>query len=156
MGAPKASPTLDRQRPAVHGKCLADELCAEHKELAQQLSLFDAVANEVGAAPAPALRRDVDRAYELLTQRLLPHAQAEHDLRTRLAVHDHRRVRDEEDHGEVERLAGRLSVLRSQLTRGDDRSARREIRHILYELHALTRLHFADELLTPSARAEGR
>ncbi len=152
MSAPTTSPTSQRHRPAVDGKCLADELGAEHKELARQLSLFDAVADEADVAPAAALRKDVDHAYGLLTKRFLPHAQAEHDLRTRLAVRDHRRVRDEEDHGEVERLAGRLSVLRSQLTRGDDRSARREIRHILYELHALTRLHFADELLTPSAR----
>ncbi len=137
------------------GRCLADELSAEHKDLARQLSLFDTVADEVEAASADTLRRDVDLAYGLVADRVLPHAHAEHELHTRLAGRDHRRVREAEDHREVERLAARLAALRVELRKRDDKAARREIRHLLYELHALTRLHFADELLL-QPEGEGR
>ncbi len=136
--------------PAVpgRGRCLSDDLCAEHKELAWQLELFDAVAEKTEGAPTPVLRREVDRAYVLLRERLLPHALAEHDLRTRLAARDHRHIREAEGRREIERLTARLGELRSTLTTGSDKALRREIRHLLYELHALTRLHFADELLS--------
>ena len=127
---------------------LSDELCAEHKQLAQQLELLDSVADEVDSVPLDTLRKDVDRAYGLVTQRVLPHTRAEHALRTRLAAHDHRRVGAEEDHGEIRRLARVLAGLRSQLGKKEDVArAPRQIRHVLYELHALTRLHFADELM---------
>ena len=136
--------------------CLRDELSAEHKALAQALQLLDSVADEVDSVPHGTLRKDVDRVYGLVTQRVLPHARAEHDLRTRLAVHDHQRVGVEEDRLEIGRLARRLARLRSQLARGDASHAPRQIRHVLYELHALTRLHFADELVGSPADREGR
>ncbi len=151
MGAPTEAPPRHE-----HSGCLADELCAEHTELAGQITLFDAVADEVEEADVTSLRKDVDRAYLLLTDRLLPHILAEHDLHTRLALHDHRRVRDEEDHGEIARLSARVAVLRSALIIGDDRRARRDIRHVMYELHALTRLHFTDELERQSVATGGR
>ncbi|MBU6423180.1 MAG: hypothetical protein KGQ88_03995 [Chloroflexi bacterium] len=135
----------------TRGGCLSDDLCAEHKELAAQLELFDAVAEKTEGASGVVLRREVDRAYALLSERLLPHARAEHDLRTRLATRDHRHIREAEDRREVERLTSRLADLRASLPRGADKVARREIRHLLYELHALTRLHFADELSRPGA-----
>lgn len=155
MGAPTEAPP--RHDPgSAPGGCRADELCAEHTELARQLGVFDAVADEADEASATSLRRDVDRVYRSLTDRLLPHLHAERDLHTRLAIRDHRHVRDEEDHGEIERLAARLAVLRSQLVIGDDRRTRRDLRHVLYELHALTRLHFTDELERLRTVAGGR
>lgn len=153
MGAPTEAPP--RHDPGTApGGCRADELCAEHTKLVCQLALFDAVADEVEEVDAASLRKDVDRAYALLTDRLLPHIHAEHDLHTRLAIHDHRRVRDEDDHGEIERLSARVAVLRSKLV-GDDPRARRDIRHVMYELHALTRLHFTDELERQGVAAAG-
>lgn len=155
MGSSTASRTPPKTASRARAGCLADDLCAEHKALARQLSLFDAVAEKTEAASTTTLRRDVDRAYVLLAERFLPHAHAEHGLRTRLATRDHRHIREAEDHGEIERLTARLSTLRDELRSADDEAARREIRHLLYELHALTRLHFADELL-PDAGAEDR
>ncbi|MDE3112331.1 MAG: hypothetical protein KGN00_01305 [Chloroflexota bacterium] len=143
--------TSTTTRPAAaraRGGCLSDELCAEHKELARQLELFDAVAEKTEAASTTVLRREVDRAYVLLSERLLPHARAEHELRTRLASRDHRHIREAEDRREVERLTARLAERRAALARIGDAATRREIRHLLYEIHALTRLHFADELLS--------
>lgn len=156
MGAPTASPTRPAPWPSASGGCSADEICADHEELARELALFDEVADEADDAAATSFRKDVDRAYGLLTDRLLPHVHAEQDFRTRLAVHDHRHVRDEEDHGEIERLTARLAVLRSQLVMHDERRTRRELRHVLYELHALTGMHFYDELGRQRAAAGGR
>lgn len=140
-------PSTSQHTQTAHHRCLSDEICAEHGELAREIGMFDLVADEVGKVPLEKLRTDVDRVYGLLTQRVIPHMRAEHELRTRLAVRDHVRIGPEEDHGEIGNLARQLSRLRSHIAKGDAGDAPAGARHILYELHALTRLHFADELL---------
>jgi hypothetical protein len=124
----------------------ADCLCEEHHALAAQLVLLDQVADEIGRVNGDTLRRDVDRAYDLVAHKVLPHEKAERILRARLAAHDCRDIEVDEDSGEARRLVARLAGLKVNLARSDTDRTRAEVRHTLYELHALTRLHFVDEL----------
>ncbi len=124
----------------------AECICDEHRSLATQLGLLDEVADEIGNVSIDVLRRDVDRVYDLIARKILPHEKAERVLRDRLAERDRRHIDADTDHGEARRLVARLAGLKLSLARGDSGGAPAEIRHALYELHALTRLHFADEL----------
>jgi len=117
----------------------------EHRALAQEVALLKAVADTIaGRSPEHAID-DADRVLILL-ERVASHARAERELRFRLAYRDCRPVAAEFDRVEVERLTRRLGAPTARLARGDAETALEEIRGLLYELHALTRLHFADEL----------
>jgi len=135
-------------------KTRADALCAEHRLLATQLELLDEVADEVDTATAEHLRRDVDRAYDLLARKVLPHEKAELSLRTRLATRDAKPLEVDHDHEETCRLVARIGALKARLARGDTAEAPAEIRQALYELHALTRLHFADQVCDPDVKGD--
>jgi len=135
-------------------KGLADRLCEEHTALARRTDLLRAVADEVGAMPLGRLRHDIDSAYDLLAAGIIPHAQHERDLRLHLAIRDCRRVGVRADELELESLTRELAAVRSRLTDAGGDAAAEELRPILYELHALARIHFADEL--PRNAAGGR
>jgi len=130
--------------------CLSDRLAAEHRELARELGLFLRVGDEADEAPRAAFLRDVDRVSGWLTQRVIPHIHAEHELRARLAVRDHRPVAEHEGHAAIAELARRLAELRTRLKKSDDHHVRAEVRRVLDELYALTRLHFEDEVGEPA------
>lgn len=123
------------------------DLSEEHKALAKEIILLRVVADAIATTPPDRLLTDLDRAFVLLAQRIAPHARAERDQRTRLAHRDHCRVDREVDRLEADRLTQQLGALKVRLARGDTDSTLEEIRRLLYELHALTRLHFADEML---------
>ena len=128
-------------------KNLVDCLSEEHKALAKEVILLRVVADAIATAPHDRLLTDIDRAFVLLASRIAPHASAERDLRTRRAHRDHCRVDPEVDRLEADRLTRQLGALKARLARGDTDTTLEEIRRLLYELHALTRLHFADVLL---------
>ncbi len=134
-------------------KGLADRLCAEHTALARRTDLLRAVADEIGAMPLNRLRHDIDSAYDLLAAGIIPHAQHERDLRLHLAVRDCRRVGVRADELELESLTRELAAVRSRLADAGGGAAE-ELRPILYELHALAKIHFADEL--PKKAGGGR
>lgn len=118
----------------------------EHRALAQEVVLLKTLANTIaGSSPQHALD-DVDRALILLEQ-VASHARVEHEFRFRLAHRDHRPCATGSDRVEADRLTQCLAALRASLARGEVETAREEIRCLLYELQALTRLHFADELV---------
>jgi len=132
-----------------------DCLYEEHKALAREVVLLRTVADAIATAPHDRLLADIDRAFVLLTQRIAGHVRAERDQRTRLAHRDHYRVEPEVDRREVDRLTRQLGALKVRLARGDTDNTLEEIRRVLYELHALTRLHFADELVEMVSGAPG-
>lgn len=123
-----------------------DCLCDEHRELALRLSLLDEVAEKVDHVSAAELLRDVYRVYDLVAHEIVPHMRAEEMLLMRLAERDRRHVHADRESTEMRDLIARLAGLKTSLSRGDVTHAPAEIRHVLFELHALTRLHFADEL----------
>jgi len=120
---------------------------AEHEALASQLARLETVADAIGGErlPLETLRTELDRAYDLLAEKVLPHIRKADDLQRDLVRHDYAHVVARPDHDETERLTSKLGGLRARMTRGETEGAPRDIRRILYELHAVTRPHFADE-----------
>lgn len=118
----------------------------EHRALAKDVVLLKRVADTIAGPSLDHALDHLDRALTLL-ERVASHARVEHERRFRLAYRDCRPVAAEFDRLEVDRLTQRLGALTASLARGDAETALAEIRRLLYELHALTRLHFADELV---------
>jgi len=135
--------SLEAPRSAVGARQTSDN---EHRALAQEVVLLKTLANSIASSAPQYALHDVDRALILL-ERVASHARVEHEFRFRLAYHDHQRVATEFDRVEADRLSQRLGALKAHLATGDAETAPEEIRPLLYELHALTRLHFADELV---------
>lgn len=134
--------SLEAPRSAVGARQTSDN---EHHALAQEVVLLKTLANTIASSSPQHALDDVDRALILL-ERVASHARLEHERRFRLAYRDHVSVATEFDRVEADRLTRRLGALKASLARGDAETALEEIRPLLYELHALTRLHFADEL----------
>lgn len=124
-----------------------DRLWEQHEALASQLALLETVADAIGGErlPLETFRAELDRAYDLLAGKVLPHIRTADDLQSCLVRHDYAHAASHSDHDEAERLTNKLEGFRARVTRGETEGAPREIRRILYELHALTRSHFADE-----------
>lgn len=138
--------SLEASRSAAGTTGVERTSVSEHRALAKEVVLLKTVADAIaGHAPEQALDH-LDRALALL-DRVASHARAEHERRFRLAYRDCRPVAAEFDRVEADRLTQRLGARKAGLARGDAGSAIEEIRRLLYELHALTRLHFADELV---------
>lgn len=131
---------------------IADRLLDEHNRLAEKLTLFDIVADEAEDQPFEVLRSDVRRACAFLADELVPHLTDEHERCARMYERDGRCVPDDVER-EIAHLAAELATLCPRLAGGpnDARHAARRARHILYELHALARMHFADVLEHASA-----
>ncbi len=118
----------------------------EHRALAKEVALLRTVADTIAGHRLEHALDHLDRALILL-ERVASHARAERERRFRLAYRDCRPVAAEFDRVEADRLTQRLGARKASLARGDAGTAIEEIRRLLYELHALTRLHFADELV---------
>ncbi len=133
-------------RSAVGSAAVERISVTEHRALAKEVVLLKTLADTIAdSSPEHAIER-VDRALMLL-ERVASHARAEHELRFRLAYRDHRPVAVGSDRVEADRLTQRLGALKAGRARGEAETTLEEIRCLLYELHALTRLHFADELV---------
>lgn len=138
--------SLEAPRSAVGTTAVERTSVNEHCALAQEVVLLKTVANTIARSSPQHALDDVDRALILL-ERVASHARVEHELRFRLDYRDHVSVATEFDRVEADRLTRRLAALKARLARGDAETALEGIRCLLYELHALTRLHFADELI---------
>ncbi len=117
----------------------------EHRALAKDVVLLKSVADTIAGHSLEHALHHLDRALTLL-ERVASHARAERERRFRLAYRDCRPIAAEFDRLEADRLTRRLGALRANLASGDAGPAVEQVRRLLYELHALTRLHFADEL----------
>ena len=124
-----------------------DQLWADHATLASQLGLLERVADVIGGEDLPpeTLRAELERAYDLVAGKVLPHIRTADDLQRISAGHDYARAPVHPDHDQAEQLSSTLEGFRARVARGDVEGTPREIRRILYQLHALTRPHFADQ-----------
>jgi iron-sulfur cluster repair protein YtfE (RIC family) len=129
---------------------LTQPLRDEHKELLPHIELLRTVADAIGEASIASLRRSIDEAYAFLMQHLLPHAQAEeralYPVVGRLMGAPEATATMSRDHVEVGQLTQELGSLRSHLV-GISMSASQEqaLRHVLYGLSAVVKVHFAKE-----------
>lgn len=121
----------------------------EHQELRPHIEQLREAADAVGG-PWSDVAPLVDDALGFLQHHLAPHADAEDAalypvvqrvMRSPLATATMSR-----DHLEVHDLTARLRAARETVGDGDpDPSSERELRRLLYGLHALVSVHFAKE-----------
>jgi hypothetical protein len=137
--------TTTATRAQTHG--FADRLWQEHDLLASQLVRLETAAAVMGdeRLPMSALRSELDHAYELLAQHVVPHIYAADDYRRALARRDYVSPPARREHEEAKLLTSRLGRLREHVSESNVAVVRDDARRLLYELHALTRPHFADQ-----------
>ncbi len=134
------------QRPSA----LPERMGDGHRELLPVIDRVRQVADRLDDLPGAEARAELNELRHLLAERLLPHEAADDaDLYPVVA-----RVIGGADptgpmsleHVEIRRLAGMLSRLVQELPdSGPTAADLRDLRRVLYGLHAVLRLHFAQE-----------
>lgn len=127
-----------------------EPLRQEHAELLPRLEAVRAAADAVGEVPTPELMRLLDEALAFLRRDLIPHAGAEDAALYPVVAGLLGAPAATEtmilDHVEVGRLTEALAGLRAQLEEAGLRPGlAKELRRVLYGLHALVSLHFHKE-----------
>ncbi len=120
---------------------------AEHPGLRDRVESLRAVADALDHLPPAEATLRVQDAHRFLVEELLPHEEAEeHDLYPRIA----RTLGGEDPTATMSRAHAEIAELVRQLGRLVDDGAAgqadvRDLRRVLYGLHAVLRLHFAQE-----------
>lgn len=122
----------------------------EHQHLLPHIERLREAADAVGDLPAATLRRRLDAAYEFLAHQLIPHAEAEdralYPVVGRILGAREATATMSRDHLEVGRLTQELAALMAKLSDDIVRpEVTRDLRRVLYGLHALVKVHFAKE-----------
>jgi iron-sulfur cluster repair protein YtfE (RIC family) len=132
---------------------VTEPLRAEHRHLLPHVEALAEAGDAIGVAPLAEQRAKVAAAHAFLAVHLIPHATAEDEvlypqLDRLLGGRGGTRPTDtmRRDHVEVVRLTEQLDLLRERLHGGSpEPDEERELRRVLYGLHALVGLHFAKE-----------
>lgn len=139
---------------------IMDPLREEHAGLQPHIEDLRVAADEVGAVPLDELQRLVAESFGFLVHHLIPHATAEDKVLypavERLMGVAGATATMSRDHVEVDRLTHELGDLQARLaSRGLSDFLARDLRRVLYGLHALVGLHFAkeEEILVPLLEA---
>ena len=114
-----------------------------HRDLAKEAGRVLRAAEALDGAPIPGVRREIDGAYEFLSDRFLPNAREEQAIRVRLAHRDCRTVQLDRVTGEIEGLVAHLAKEKALFAKADTPAARRDLRKTLYLLASLLDLHYA-------------
>ena len=136
---------------ANNSPTLSDHIHAEHENLRPHVQMLLTTAHAVGVVPTAVLRDMVKEVLEFLLRELEPHAQLEDGVlygaveRALGAPQSADTMR--RDHVEVSTYAQELSNLHGGLVSGHepDDAMLRDLRRVLYGLHAVVRLHFSKE-----------
>ncbi|MFF3632412.1 hemerythrin domain-containing protein, partial [Streptomyces sp. NPDC002164] len=145
---------VDREtRPALTptAEALIRRFAAEHDDLQDVLEAVRAAADRLSDSPGPEAMEAVEETHRLLTQRLLPHEQAEeHQLYPALAPAlggPEATATMSRAHTEIERLSRRIAThLHLARSRGSlDTDQLDDLRSCLYGLHTVLHLHFSQE-----------
>jgi heavy metal translocating P-type ATPase len=132
------------------GTALAQRFHAEHRVLRPELDQLRVAADDLGHADPSDAIDQVRRVYRFLSEDLLPHEEAEDRalypvVARTLGGHDPTGVMSR-GHVEIAHQIRRLGRLLDELADGGpDEEDLIEIRRLLYGLHAVLRLHFAQE-----------
>lgn len=150
LRALRGNPDIEVDLPAATEQMLR-RFDAEHDELRDAVDLLRAAADRLAAAPDRSALEAIGRAHAVLTERIIPHEQAEetqlypalaHPLGTSEATAPMSRT-----HAEIQRLSDRigahLALAQSNGAIGPDQLD--DLLACLYGLHALLRLHFLQE-----------
>ena len=130
---------------------LKDHIHEEHAALRPHVEAIRTAADAVGEVPNHVLREMTESVIGFLLGELLPHARTEDAILYRAVEEAHHAPGAtrtmKRDHTEVRRLVDELTTLNAEIVEGHPVAARtiRDLRRILYGLHALVTLHFAKE-----------
>ncbi len=136
--------------PRRPSSALPDGMGEGHRELLPVIDRVRQVADRLDDLPAAEARLELDELRRLLAERLLPHEAADdadlYPLVARVIGGADPTAPMSRAHVEIRRLAGMLSRLVEELPDGGPAPADlRDLRRVLYGLHAVLRLHFAQE-----------
>jgi iron-sulfur cluster repair protein YtfE (RIC family) len=138
------------RQAAGPGSHVGERFRAEHREFAPELARIRAVADRLDQlAPAP-LREELERIRWFLLERLPRHEQEEeaavYPVVAKLIGGEDPMGSMERAHMEIEHLARVFGHLLADLPDdGPDAEDLVDLRRVLYGLHAILRLHFAQE-----------
>ena len=146
---------------------LPAEMDGGHVDLLPVIDRVRQVADRLDAVPPPVARQELTELRRLLDERLLPHEAADdaalYPLVAKVIGGADPTGPMGREHVEIRRLAGMLSRLVADLPEsGPSGADLRDLRRVLYGLHAVLRLHFAQEdesylsLFEPASRRAGR
>jgi len=129
---------------------LAQVLATTHRTLQPLVSELSVLAARLDSLPAPDAQRKLQRLYETLVNELLPHERHEQEVAYPLLI---KLLREEDPtgplirtHQEIQRLTRLLGRLIAQLPSETlNVEDLRDVRRVLYGLHAILTLHFAQE-----------
>jgi hypothetical protein len=146
LGAGRSQP----RRPLPASVALGQRFPAEHWELLGVVDRVRAVADGLDRLPPPLALAEVAAVHRFLTERLLPHEEAEDALLypvvAELVGGDDPTAPMSRAHAEIAHLTRLLGGVLADLgPAGPEAEDRIELRRILYGVHAILRLHFAQE-----------
>jgi len=128
---------------------LSARLAAEHREIMPQLDAIATVADRLEHLPPEEAIAELRRTDAFLQDELIPHERADdreiYPILTELIGGDDPLATMSLSHGEIFRLAGVFHRLIGDLDAGSLAGDLPDVRRILYGLHAVLRLHFAQE-----------
>ncbi|MGZ8600058.1 MAG: heavy metal translocating P-type ATPase [Actinomycetota bacterium] len=132
------------------GSQVGDRFRAEHKEFAPDLARVRTVADRLDRFTAVEGKAELERIREFLLERLPRHEQEEeaavYPIVARLMGGEDPMASMERAHLEIQHLARVFGHLLSDLPdEGPSREDLVDLRRVLYGLHAILRLHFAQE-----------
>lgn len=141
-----ASPTL----PPPDTGVLAEGLASSHRALRPHVGELASLASRLESLPPPEARSQLEHARAMLEKELLPHEREEQKTAYPVIAG---LLRDEDPtgpliqtHHEIHRLARLYGRLVAQLpAEGPAAEDLRDLRRVLYGLHAILSLHFAQE-----------
>lgn len=127
-----------------------EPLRAEHRELLPHVDALKDAADAVGRAPTGELGVLLHQSLAFLTGHLIPHARAEdaalYPVVEQVLGAPRATATMTREHEEVALLTGQLQQLLDRLLEGQPVDVlATELRRVLYGLHTLVRVHFAEE-----------
>ena len=130
---------------------LTDFIHHEHNTLRPHVELIRIAADAVGEVPLPILRDLTNTVLAFLVRELIPHSREESEILYRTVEQATQSPGSTatmtREHLEVSKLADQLGDLHALTVAEAELSSRtiRDLRRVLYGLHALVKLHFLKE-----------
>jgi heavy metal translocating P-type ATPase len=139
-----------RRQPPAGSIALGQRFRSEHRELLGLLDRIRAVADGLDRLPPPQALAEATALHRFLTERLLPHEEAEDTLLypavAELLGGEDPTAPMSRAHAEIAHLTRLLGGVLADLgPAGPEPEDLTDLRRILYGLHAILRLHFAQE-----------
>jgi heavy metal translocating P-type ATPase len=142
-------PGRSYQRLEATDSALARRFAAEHRSLRPELDEIRAAADAIGTVPDARALEFARSVHRRLTEDVLPHEQAEdselYPMLARVLGGTDRTATMSRGHVEIAHLTRRLGRLLDDITDQPDYAELTELRRLLYGLHAVLELHFAQE-----------